>query len=182
MKCHFAVALTFLVLSNSNYRMFTPSVHFAPCNWPYKDEFSGRNMLISPSAIRLLRVEYTIGNFALLRIVEIDVVRTNSQCSAENTEQLIISAKNLLAKTARRTNAHFAPVDRFHRDMLSVHGHVLFSAHSSRPAHQLCIFCIEFLRAAGSLCTIRRFPSRSTLECDQLFEPACKTKSIEKYT
>lgn len=78
MKCHFAVALTFLVLSNSNYRMFTPSVYFALINWSYKDELSGRNMLISPSAIHLLRVEYAISNFALLRIVEIDVIRTNS--------------------------------------------------------------------------------------------------------
>lgn len=43
-------------------------------------------MLIGPGAIRLLRVENTIGNFILFRVVEVNIVRANSQRSAGNTQ------------------------------------------------------------------------------------------------
>lgn len=43
-------------------------------------------MLIGPVAIRLLCIEYAIGNLILSSIVEVNVTRTNPQRSAENTE------------------------------------------------------------------------------------------------
>lgn len=49
-------------------------------------------MLIGPGAVRLLRVENAVSNFVLCRVVEVNIVRTNSQRSAGNENTQIHSS------------------------------------------------------------------------------------------
>lgn len=135
-------------------------------------------MLIDPSAVRLLRIENTISNLILFRVVEINIARANSQRSTENIDRnfIVFFFQSHFNRNQwnRLTNVHFVSVVRYHPDMLLAPDHVPISMHPNRPVLLLYISYIEFLHATDSSHTIQQFLDHAIPKCVHLCESTWK--------